>query len=155
MDSDTTIVEPQNESKGNSLVDNEASTEQSPPQHLTGHPKRKCTEKTEYTLELVLDYTEIDQDYLPHELPHRRNKSGHSSSRMNARTFDNADKNQKQRESETPEATQDQDDSGHDGSKQEEVKPVKGHIDIKTYGIPKTTKERKMNVQRFVLAQKN
>ena len=105
-------------------------------------PKRKCTLKQKLDNIPSQDDTDKDEDYLPNVQPHRRAKPGPSVDRIRAREHNRNVKNKKpklSKESVTEEF------SGHDGPKQRTTeKPVKGKIDIKTYGIPKTVKERKM-----------
>ena len=108
----------------------------------SGRPKRKCTMKKELDNSPSQDDTDKDEDYLPDVRPHRRAKPGPSVDRIRAREHDRNVKNKKSKLSKEsgPEKSSD-----HDGPKQiTKVKPAKGKIDIKTYGIPKTVKERKM-----------
>ena len=105
-------------------------------------PKRKCTLKQKLNNITSQDDTDKDEDYLPNVQPHRRAKPGPSVNRIRAREHNRNVKNKKpklSKESVTEEVPD------HDGPKQRTTeKPVKGKIDIKTYGIPKTVKERKM-----------
>ena len=105
-------------------------------------PKRKCTVRQELDNSPSQDDTDKDEDYLPNVQHHRRAKPGPSVDRIRAREHDRNVKNKKlklSKESVTEEF------SDHDGLKQiTKEKSVKGKIDIKTYGIPKTVKERKM-----------
>ena len=105
-------------------------------------PKRKCTLKQKLDNIPSQDDTDKDEDYLPNVQPHRRAKPGPSVDRIRAREHNRNVKNKKpklSKESVTEGF------SDHDGPKQRTTeKPVKGKIDIKTYGIPKTVKERKM-----------
>ena len=105
-------------------------------------PKRKCTLKQKLDNIPSQDDTDKDEDYLPNVQPHRRAKPGPSVDRIRAREHNRNVKNKKpkiSKESVTEEFPD------HDGPKQRTTeKPVKGKIDIKTYGIPKTVKERKM-----------
>ena len=105
-------------------------------------PKRKCTLKQKLDNIPSQDDTDKDEDYLPNVQPHRRAKPGPSVDRIRAREHNRNVKNKKpklSKESVTEEL------SDHDGPKQRTTeKPVKGKIDFKTYGIPKTVKERKM-----------
>ena len=105
-------------------------------------PKRKCTLKQKLDNIPSQDDTDKDEDYLPNVQPRRRAKPGPSVDRIRAREHNRNVKNKKpklSKESVTEEL------SDHDGPKQRTTeKPVKGKIDFKTYGIPKTVKERKM-----------
>ena len=136
-DSDTMIVMSENENvlnmsevAGNQNVSNLA------------RPKRKCTEKAEKSTELSADDNDDDDDYLPVDPPKRRIKPGPSASRISARIYDKKHKtaNPKPVTKETVKEEKD-----HDGPKQKlKEKVVKGMLSIDTFGIAKTTKERKM-----------
>ena len=111
-------------------------------------PKRKCAVKTDKSLELIDDdEDDMDEDYLPTNSPKRRTKPGPSASRISARNFDKTHKTVKiVITNVTPTAKETNEKNGdHDGLKQKSKgKTAKGTISIKTFGIPKKTKERKM-----------
>ena len=136
-DSDATIAA----SEGDQ---DQASVNPPTPLHVDSsrRPKRKCTMKKELDKSHSQDDTDKDEDYLPNVRPHRRAKSGPSVDRIKAREHDRNVKNKKLKLSKESRAEESPD---HDGPKQKtKVKPAKGKIDIKTYGIPKTVKVRKM-----------
>ena len=136
-DSDVTIV---------ASEDDQDQTNVNPPTPLqvdsSRRPKRKCTMKKELDKSPSHYDTDKDEDYLPNVRPHRRAKPGPSVDRIKAREHDRNVKNKKPKLSKESRA---EESSGHDGPKQKtKMKPAKGKIDIKTYGIPKTVKVRKM-----------
>ena len=105
-------------------------------------PKRKCTIKKELDKSSSQDDTDRDENYLPNVRPHRRAKPGPSVDRIKARQHD---RNVKKKKAKLSKERIAEESSDHDGPKQKiKVKPRKGKIDIKTYGIPKTVKVRKM-----------
>ena len=108
-------------------------------------PKRKCAEKTGKSSELIdEDEDDMDEDYLPKNSPKRCTKPGPSASRISARNYDNTHKTAKTNAKSTVKETYN-DNGDHDGLKQKtKEKAAKGTISIKTFGIPKQTKKRKM-----------
>ena len=96
---------------------------------------KKCTLKQKLDNILSQDDTDEDEDFLPNVRPHRRAKPWPSVDRIRAREHNRNVKNKKpklSKESVTEEFPD------HDGPKQRTTeKPVKGKIDIKTYGFRK------------------